>query len=84
MNMELTRFRVLPGKTDSVNEWMELLNSSLPAVHETLEQEKMYVETIFSESIDKARLGYWKECIDPDYAPQDLHPRVNMIAERIQ
>ena len=110
MNMELTRFRVLPGKTASANEWMELLNSSLPVVLETLEQEKMYVETIFSESIDgveylywysiqgengvevkdsnheidKAHLRYWKECIDPDYAPQDLRPRVNMIPERIQ
>ncbi|WP_349931253.1 DUF6176 family protein [Glutamicibacter mishrai] len=110
MNIELTRFRVLPGKTEKVNEWMDLLNSSMPAVLETLEQEKMYVETIFSESIDgveylywysiqgengamlqdsnheidKAHMEFWKECIDPEFVPQELMPRVNMIPEHIQ
>jgi len=110
MNIELTRFRVRPGKTAMVDEWMELLNSNMPAVLETLEQEKMYVETIFSENIDgveylywysiqgengvdvqesnheidKAHLKYWKECIDPDYAPKELLARVHMIPERIR
>ncbi|TAP25978.1 DUF6176 family protein [Arthrobacter sp. S41] len=110
MNIELTRFRVLPGKSAAVDEWMDLLNDNLPAVLKTLDDEKMYVETIFSETldgidylywysiqgeggtevqdsnheIDKAHLKFWKECIDPDFPPQDLQTRVSMIPDRIR
>lgn len=110
MKIELTRFRVLPGKISVVNEWLDFLNSNMPAVLETLEGEKLYVETIFSETldgvdylywysiqgeggiavqgsaheIDKVHLQYWKQCIDPDFAPQELAPRVVMIPERVQ
>ncbi|MCS3492292.1 hypothetical protein M2368_001295 [Arthrobacter sp. JUb119] len=110
MKIELTRFRVLPGKSALANEWLEFLNSNMPAVLETLEGEKMYVETIFSETldgvdylywysiqgeggaavqdsaheIDKVHLRYWKQCIDPGFAPQELSPRVVMIPDRVQ
>lgn len=109
MQIELMRFRVLPGVTDQVNRWMDFLNSNMPAVLETLDGEKMYVETIFSETldgvdylywysiqgeggievqdsthwIDEIHLKYWKSCIDPEFTPQVLTPRVNMIPERI-
>lgn len=109
MQIEMMRFRVLPGATDQVNEWMDFLNSNMPAVLETLEGEKMFVETIFSETldgvdylywysiqgeggievqdsthwIDEVHLKYWKACIDPDFTPQVLTPRVSMIPERI-
>lgn len=109
MNIELTRFRVLPGKSSVVNEWLAFLNENMPAVLDTLEGEKMHVETIFSETldgteylywysiqgedgievsesgheVDRVHLKYWKECIDPDFTPQELAPRVIMIPERI-
>lgn len=59
MKIELTRFRVLPGKISVVNEWLDFLNSNMPAVLETLEGEKMYVETIFSETLDGVDYLYW-------------------------
>lgn len=59
MKTELTRFRVLPGKTEAVDEWLNFLNSNMPAVLETLEGEKMYVETIFCETLDGVEYLYW-------------------------
>lgn len=110
MQIEMMRFKVLPGRKSQVDEWMDFLNSNMPAVLETLEGEKMYVETIFSETlegvdylywysiqgqggievqdsthwIDQEHLKYWKACIDPDFAPQVLTPRVSMIPQRVQ
>ncbi len=110
MNIELMRFRVKPGKTEQVDQWIEFLNNNMPAVLETLDGEKMYVETIFSETldavqylywysiqgeggievrdsthwIDEIHLKYWDECIDPEFTPQTLTPRVSMIPQRIQ
>lgn len=110
MNIELTRFRVQPGCTEKVNEWMDFLNSNLPAVLETLEGEKMFVESIFGETldgheylywysiqgeggldvqdsnhwIDEAHLKFWKQCIDPDFVPQNLVTRVSMIPEQVR
>lgn len=52
MKTELTRFRVRENAQSSVEEWMEFLNANAAAVRETLEPEQMYVETIFSETID--------------------------------
>lgn len=38
---------------------MQFLNSNAAAVRETLEPEQMYVETIFSETIDGVDYLYW-------------------------
>ena len=43
MNIELMRFRVKPGKIERVDQWLQFLNSNMPAVLETLEGERMYV-----------------------------------------
>ncbi|MCC9196812.1 DUF6176 family protein [Arthrobacter sp. zg-Y820] len=59
MRVELTRFRVQAGKQDEVAEWMEFLRSHMEAVQETLEPEQMYVETIFSETLDGIDYLYW-------------------------
>lgn len=59
MNIELMRFRVKPGKIERVDQWLQFLNSNMPAVLETLEGERMYVETIFSETLDGAEYLYW-------------------------
>lgn len=60
MYTELTRFRVLPGKSAKVDEWMDFLNSHMPDVLLTLEGEKMYVESIFREKTpDGEEYLYW-------------------------
>ena len=59
MKIELTRFRVRENAQSIVDGWMQFLNSNAAAVRETLEPEQMYVETIFSETIDGVDYLYW-------------------------
>lgn len=59
MKTELRRFRVLPGRMDLVNEWMHFLTSNLDAVIETLDGERIFVESIFGEHLDGADYLYW-------------------------
>lgn len=59
MRIELTRFRVRANAQASVEEWMAFLNANAGAVRETLEPEQMYVETIFSETLDGIDYLYW-------------------------
>ena len=44
MIVELTRFRVKPGMSHKVDEWLKFLNDNMEGVLLTLEREKMYVE----------------------------------------
>ncbi|TMW72823.1 DUF6176 family protein [Alteribacter natronophilus] len=59
MLVELTRFRVKEGKMDKAREWIAFLNEHLEYVLLTLEDEKMYVETIFHETLDGRDYLYW-------------------------
>ena len=59
MNVELTRFRVKPGKSEKVDEWLAFLNEHMEDVLVTLEGEKMYVETIFRETLNGEEYLYW-------------------------
>ena len=59
MKVELTRFKVKPGKSHRVDEWMKLLNNYMKEVLLTLNDEKMYVETIFREIRDEKEYLYW-------------------------
>ena len=59
INVELTRFKVKPGKKETVDQWMKLLNDYMSSVLLTLRDEKMYVETIFREEIDGSEYLYW-------------------------
>lgn len=59
INVELTRFRVLEGKSAVVDEWMAFLNDNMEDVLLTLDGEKMYVETIFREHLDGQEYLYW-------------------------
>jgi len=59
MNVELTRFKVKDGRTEKVNEWLKFLNENMKDVLLTLEDEQMYVETIFREEIDGNEFLYW-------------------------
>lgn len=58
-NIELTRFKVKEGKSEKVDEWMTLLNNNKDKILSTLEDEKMYVETIFREVLDGHEYLYW-------------------------
>lgn len=59
MIVECTRFRVKKGKSKRVDEWMNMLNDRMPEVLLTLEDEKMYVETILRETVDGDEFLYW-------------------------
>ena len=59
INIELTRFRVIKGISEKVDEWMKFLNDNMKDVLLTLEGEKMYIETIFREILDGEEYLYW-------------------------
>jgi hypothetical protein len=59
MNVELTRFKVKEGKSEKVDEWLKFLNDNMKDVLLTLEDEKMYVETIFREILHGEEYLYW-------------------------
>ena len=59
MNVELTRFKVKRGKSKHVDEWMNFLNEHMDEVLLTLVDEKMYVETIFRETLNNDEYLYW-------------------------
>lgn len=59
MNIELTRFKVKDGKSAQVDEWMTFLNEHMDDVLLTLVGEKMYVETIFRETLNGDEYLYW-------------------------
>ena len=59
LNIELTRYKVKEGKSAKVDEWLCFLNNHMEDVLVTLEAEKMYVETIFRETLDGNEYLYW-------------------------
>lgn len=59
INVELTRFRVINGTSHLVDEWLAFLNEHMSETLLTLEAEKMYVETIFRETLDGNEYLYW-------------------------
>lgn len=59
MNVECTRFKVKKGSSHIVNEWMDFLNANMDELVETLEDEKMFVETIFREIVEGEEYLYW-------------------------
>jgi hypothetical protein len=59
MRVELTRYRVLPGKSERVDEWMKMLNDRIDECLATLPREKMYVEAIFRQKVGGEEFLYW-------------------------
>ena len=59
LTAELSRFKVKEGKTETVEQWMAFLNEHLDKVLLTLDDEKMFVETIFKEELEGATYLYW-------------------------
>ncbi|EGP5243507.1 hypothetical protein G8B10_11895 [Enterococcus faecium] len=63
---ELTRFKVKKGKSKTVDEWLSFLNVHMEETLLTLEKEKMYVETIFRETVDGEEYLYWYSIQEED------------------
>jgi|SRR5712672_442226 len=59
MKVELSRFRVKPGKSALVDEWLQMLNSHMSEVVQTLDREQMKLEVIFREIIEENEYLYW-------------------------
>ena len=59
MKVELSRFRVKPGKSERVDDWLSMLNNSMSEVLQTLDREQMKLEVIFREIIDGTDYLYW-------------------------
>ena len=59
MNVELTRYRILPGKSSRVDEWLRMLNDRMPETLATLEREEMYFEVIFRERVGDEEFLAW-------------------------
>lgn len=59
MKVELTKFKVQKGKSKIVDEWLLFLNENMKETLVTLEQEKMYIETIFREVNQGEEYLYW-------------------------
>ncbi|ALS77321.1 hypothetical protein AUO94_01080 [Planococcus kocurii] len=59
LTTELSRFKVKQGKEVAVEQWMGFLEKQMDNVLLTLEDEKMFVETIFSETLDGNTYLYW-------------------------
>ena len=59
MRVELTRFRVLPGKSRRVDEWLAMLNERMTETLATLEREQMHVEVIFRERVGEEEFLSW-------------------------
>ncbi|SRR5581483_3697005 len=59
MKVELTRLKIKHGMSARVDEWFQTLNDRRTECIETLEREKMYVETIFREKIGEEEFLYW-------------------------
>lgn len=59
LTVELSRFKVKEGKNEIVDQWMDFLNEHMEKVLLTLNDEKMFVETIFKEEVGGITYLYW-------------------------
>lgn len=59
MKVELTGFKVRKGKAQRVDDWMAFLNQNMKDVLLTLDDEKMYIESIFRQRIGDQEFLYW-------------------------
>lgn len=71
MRVELTKYRVKPGKSERVDEWFKYMHDHMDDVLMNLEGEKMYVETIFREKFDNREYLYWYSVQD-DQNPEQI------------
>jgi hypothetical protein len=55
----LTRFRLRPGTRALAQEWVRFVEAHRCAVREIMEREHMYVEAVFTETVDGIDYLYW-------------------------
>jgi hypothetical protein len=61
LRVELTRHRVRPGQSATVDEWMQMLNDRADECRLTLDPERMAVEVIFRLQDEHGEWLYWFE-----------------------
>ena len=59
MRVELSRFRVKPGKSTRVDEWLQMINDRMDEAVTTLDREEMKLEVIFREVMQGDEYLYW-------------------------
>lgn len=59
LKAELSRFKVKEGKSGKVDEWMAFLNEHMEDTLLTLENEKMFAESIHREVVNGTEFLYW-------------------------
>jgi hypothetical protein len=74
MNVELNRYRVRPGKSAQVDEWMRVLNDRKAECLATLDRERMFVEVIFRERAGGDDFLYWFTLQGEDGSPVETSP----------
>ena len=74
MLVELSRFKVKPGKGERVDAWLQALNDRMPETLATLEREQMKFEVIFRELIGEDEYLTWVSVQGEDGAPVDTSP----------
>ncbi len=74
MRVELSRYKVKPGKSDRVDAWLRILNERMPETLATLDREAMKFEVIFREIIDDADFLTWVSVQGEDGAAVETSP----------
>src|SRR3990172_3532819 len=74
MLVELSRFKVKPGKEARVDEWLAMLNRRMSEAKQTLVREKMKLEVIFRERIGTDEYLSWFSVQDQTGAPVSTSP----------
>jgi hypothetical protein len=74
MLVELSRFKVKPGKSDRVDAWLQALNDRMSETLATLEREEMKFEVIFRELIGEDEYLTWVSVQGEDGAAVESSP----------
>ncbi len=74
MLVELSRFKVKPGKSARVDAWLQALNDRMPETLATLEREQMKFEVIFREMIGEEEYLTWVSVQGEEGAPVETSP----------
>lgn len=74
MLVELSRFKVKPGKSARVDAWLQALNDRMPETLATLEREQMKFEVIFREMIGDEEYLTWVSVQGEEGAPVETSP----------
>jgi len=77
MKVELSKYRVIPGKERRVDAWIDALKRRYEEALETLEREEMQVEVIFREVEGDEHFLFWftiqrETGADVETSPHDL------------